>query len=413
MTKRLPLQGLRVLDFTWVIAGPLVTRLLAALGAQVIKIETATRIDLMRTAGPYRGGVMNVNAAGYFNNFNTDKLSATVNLARPEGRELVLRLAAVSDVIAENFVPGVLERYGLGYQDFRAARPDVVMLRMPGIGLDGPHARSRQMGSHIQAAAGLDEITGPPGGQPIGTGMSYPDASSSPFHAVAALLVALAHRRATGQGQLLELSQYEAAVCFNGVAVLDWSANRRIESRLGNRSPFLAPHGIYRCLGYPGVSGSDRWCAIAARTQGEWRALVRAMGSPAWARDRRFSTALGRLRHAGELDARIEAWTRGQAAEAVMERLQAAGVPAGIVQTAGDMLTRDPQLRHRGFFAATDHPEAGRIHHDGHPFRFSTIEHAPRRPPPCLGQHTDLVLQEILGLGEAQVNGLVLSQALS
>lgn len=406
MSKRLPLQGLRVLDFTWVIAGPLVTRLLAALGAQVIKIESSRHIDLMRTGGPFRNNVLNINAAGYFNNFNTDKLSATVDLTTPHGRDLVLQLAAISDVVTENYVPGVLEGLGLSYEVFRAVRPDVVMLRMPGLGSDGPHARSRSMGTHIQAAAGFDEITGPADGRPIGTGMSYPDASSSPWHAAAALMVALGHRRATGLGQVVELSQYEAAVCFNGFAVLDWSANRRVHQRTGNRSLHCWPHGIYRCQGY------DRWCAIAVRTQAEWDALVKALGSPAWARDGRFATVLGRLRHAAELDSRIEAWTRQRPPEQAMRRLQAAGVPAGVVQAPEDMLTRDPQLRRRRFFIATDHPEAGRIHHDGHPFHFSAIEHAPRRPPPCLGQHTDFVLQEVLGLGEERVNRLLLGQVL-
>ncbi|MBI3743056.1 MAG: CoA transferase [Chloroflexi bacterium] len=201
MSKRKPLANLRVLDFTWVIAGPLLTRLLGVLGAQVIKVESTARIDLMRTSGPFRDGVLNVNKSGYFNNFNTDKMSTTLNIATREGREVVLRLAAQCDVVVENYAPGVLERQDLRYEAFRAVRPDVIMVRMPGMGLEGPGAHARLMGNYIQAAAGIDELSGDPERQPVGSGMSYPDTSSTPYQVLPALFAALAYRRATGEGR--------------------------------------------------------------------------------------------------------------------------------------------------------------------------------------------------------------------
>ena len=404
--SKLPLEHIRVVDFTWYAAGPLCTRVLANHGAQVIKIESRARLDVVRIVGPKPPGNKSINVSGYFNNCSSDKLGVSLDLKKPEGLNIVKRLIGISDIVIDNFSASVLDRWGLTYENVVPLKPDVIMVRMSPMGLSGPWRDAALLGNHLAAMAGLYHLSGYPDRPPVGPGTAFADYTYNPFHAATALLAALHHRNRTGEGQLIDLSQYESTVAALGHFVLDAAANKRALKRTGNRSPYTAPHGVYRCR------GEDRWCAIAVSTDEKWQALCRALGDPPWSRDPKFATALSRLRHQDDLDAHIEVWTSQRTPREVMELLQAAGVSAGAVHDARD-LVEDPQLRARGQYPVLDHPEAGPTVYDGPTFPLSKTPGSVRRPAPLLGQHTDYVLTELLGLAEEQVNAYILEEIIA
>ncbi|MBI2872052.1 MAG: CoA transferase [Chloroflexi bacterium] len=394
---RLPLEGIRVLDFGWYVAVPLNSRALLDYGAEVIKVETLTQLDPLRTGFPQTGD-MGVNSGSTYNAYNCGKMCVTLNLRHPKARELALRLVAVSDVVTDNYSPGVMEKYGLGYADLRRVKPDIIALSAPMAGLMGPLRDYRALGIGIQHLAGVGYITGhshqPPGPIPL----SYPDYTCNPYHGATAVLAALRHRRLTGKGQFIELAQYESTVNFIGPAVLDFSVNGRVAERTGNASPYRAPHGVYRC------QGDDRWCAITVTSEGEWKALCQAMGRADLLEDSRFATLGSRLQHREELDREVEVWTKERAAEEVMRLLQSAGVPAGVVQTGEDMIERDPQYKARGFHLKMSHPEAGEMWYHTQAARLSKTPGRMRGRAPLLGEHNDYVYQQLLGMSEEEVN---------
>jgi benzylsuccinate CoA-transferase BbsF subunit len=304
-----------------------------------------------------------------------------------------------------------MERWGLTYEALRAAREDIIVMSMPVMGQDGPRRGYRGFGPGIQAIAGLTAITGAPGAPPAAWATPYPDFSSNPYHAAVALLAALHARNRTGRGQFIDLAQYEATLSLIGPALMEWTVNRRLPARLGNRMPGMAPHGVYRCraeIAEPGVTGdagadgrggdADAWIAIAIRSDGEWLALRELMGDPAWAAADRFATLLGRVEHEDELDERIEAWTAQQQGRALMSLLQGRGIAAGVVQSMGDILHRDPQMQARGALQPLAHPEAGVGLYPAPSFHLSRTPHALRRPAPMLGQHTGVIFRDLLGL---------------
>jgi crotonobetainyl-CoA:carnitine CoA-transferase CaiB-like acyl-CoA transferase len=407
----LPLRGIRVLDFTWWIAGPAATKLLAAHGAEVVKIESATRLDPVRALEPVPPDRPGVNSGGYFNNLNTDKDSVTLNLGAPAARALVCRLVALSDVVFENFAgPWVMERWGLDYDSLARINPGLIMVSMPAIGPDGPLSHYRALGNHLQAMLGLNAMTGYPDRPPVGIGaVAFPDHGCNPFHALTALLAALAYRARTGRGGHVVVPQYESTACFIGPALLDYTLTGRVPPRIGNAHPDAAPHGVYRCR--PEGGDADRWLAIGVFTEVQWRSLCVVTGRPRLVADPRFATLAARLSHREELDREIEAWTTGRPARRAMEQLQAAGVPAARVANARDLLEDDPQMRARGHYVALDHPAVGRIQHDAPPFRLSRTPGRIRRPAPLLGAHTASVLQELVGLADAEVSALVMEGA--
>ena len=402
---RSALSGVRVADFTWVLAGPHATKVLADFGAQVIKVEDPTGRDLARRLPPFPTEERDPDQAGYYINLNRNKLSLTLDLRKPLGREVALKLVSISDVVIENFSAGVMERLGLGYEELVKVRPDVVMVRMAGLGQTGPMRSYVSYGPIIQALSGLTYHTGYRDRPPVGIGYSYSDFVAG-IHAAFAVLVALHHRRRTGRGQYIDLSQLETSVSFLGPGLLDWTVNGRVPERAGNRLGYVdaAPHGVYPC------AGEDRWCAIAVFTDGEWEAMVRVMGSPAWAREERWATAEGRARQADELDERVARWTRERPAEEVARRLQEAGVAASVVQNARDLIQGDEHLRERGFYVELEHPTVGRRLFEGTPIKMSDAPGGPRRPGPLLGQDTDYVLRQVLGLSDDEVTQLVVEE---
>ena len=395
---QLPLSGVRVCDFTWVGAGPYATKLLADFGAEVIKVETATRPDVLRLTGPFKDGKPGLNRSGYFSNRNTSKKSIRLNLSTAEGRDIARQLIRVSDVVCNNFSPGTMEKWGFGYEECRKLRPDIIYLSMPMYGNSGPYRDYIGFGASIAAMIGLTAMTRFPGGSPLGTGTNYPDHAPNPYHAALAVLAALRHRRRTGQGQCIELSQVESAAAAVGQLLLEALNLARDPDPRGNRHPAAAPHGVYPCL------GEDRWVAIACFTEQEWLALARLAGQ-GWEMDERFRTLVHRLRHADALDEQVAAWTKTQEPHPLVEKLQEAGVPAEVVQTPQDLL-QDPQLQLLGHWVRLPHPEMGPTLYDAPPIRLSRTPGALRSPAPLLGQHTEEVLIELLGLAPAEVRRL-------
>lgn len=398
--RRLPLAGLRVADFCWIGAGSYTTKIFGDLGADVIKIESSTRLDSLRLAGPYRDGKPGVNRSGYFADRNTSKRGITVDMKHPKALDVIRKLIAQSDIVANNFAAGVMEKFGLGYEDCVRIRPDIICIGMSMQGSKGPQRDFRGTGSSIAALTGIQDLSGLPGKVPAGTGTNYPDHLPNPCHAAFALLAALRHRRRTGQGQWIDFAQTEPMLSLMGPTFLDLTVNGRLQQRRGNDHPWMAPHGVYPC------AGQDRWIAITVATDAQWEALVGAMGAPAWAQDARWKTLPQRHRERHTLDSLLAGWTVQHDRRDLMQWLQAAGVPAGAVQDAHDVTRDDPQLAHRGHWVRMAHAEMGESIYNNLPFRFAKASVRPQRGAPLLGEHTREILQDMLGLSAAEVDQL-------
>ncbi|MFC1948614.1 CaiB/BaiF CoA transferase family protein [Chloroflexota bacterium] len=387
--KKQVLDGVKVVDFTWHLTGPLTTKVLADLGAEVIKIETRSRLDPGRVIAP---------RAGSFNQFNTGKLGITLNLSSPEGLELAKRLVARADIVVENFAGGAIKRMGLGYDELKKVKPDIIMLSTCTQGQTGPHATHPGSGHKLTALSGFSQITGWPDRQP-GWIEAYTDFIGPHYNAIA-ILAALDYRRRTGKGQYLDMSQYEDAAQFIAPLILDCAVNRRVAERMGNKCDYAAPHNAYRCR------GEDRWCAIAVFTDEEWRSFCKVIGSPALVTDPRFSTLPARKENEEELDRLVNEWTTGHTAEEVMTLMQRAGVAAGVAETAEDQLDYDPQLRHRRTFRTLRCPEIKQYRTPGPHFLLSKVSYRLKRAP-LLGEHNEYVFKGILGLSDKEYSRLV------
>lgn len=388
-------SGLTILAFCWAVVGPLTMKFFADHGATVIRVETSRRPCVMRTSAPYKDNVPNYNRGGYFNYYNANILSLSLNMERPEARRIAKKLALECDVFMENYTPGVVEKWGLSYEELKKDRPDIIMLRQSGYGSWGPYANLPAFGMVLVPIAGLPNFIGWPGKEPLPVGVSAYTDCISPRFATAALIAALDYRKRTGQGQLLDLSQFETAISFIAPGVLDYAVNGREPERIGNSSPDAAPHGVYPCR------GDDRWCTIVVTDDGEWAALCREMGRPEYIKDPRFNTFAARKQNEDELNRMIGEWTAGLAAEEVMQRLQAAGVPAGVVENTADVYN-DPQLRKRNLFWPMEHSEMGMFTHLGQSFQLSKTPSRAYSPSPLLGEHTEYVCTKILGMSDQE-----------
>lgn len=407
-TLPLPLEGIRILELGMVIVLPLAIAPLAAMGADVIKVESGTRPDQIRS-GPQPENQTRPEAYNYGGNFqaiNRMKRGITIDLSKPEGRELLLRLVAVSDVVAENFTSRVLHNMGLTYEDLRAVNPRIILLSSNGFGHSGPWQNYKAYGPNIESVDGLMLLTGYLDGPPQragsgGLGVTYPDVAGANFGTFA-VLAALERRERTGEGTWLDLSHYEAGVATIPEGILEYTMNGRIPARTANRHPSRAPQGVYPC------EGLDRWVAISIANDGQFAALVRTLDLSLPASER-FITVDGRRQHHDELDRLIAAATAPWAAEELERTLQSAGVEATVVQNARDILL-DPQLRHRGFFQLLPPPESApdigpRPHlRMGWKMSVSTASAASAHAgAPAFGQHTDEVLHEYLQMGSDEI----------
>ncbi len=401
-----PFDGIRVVDFAWVATGPLTGRLLAEFGADVIRLESAKRLDPGRTLTPWAEQKSGPNRSQGFANYNAGKRSVALDLARPEAREIARRLIATADVVVESFSAGTTARWGLDWATLSRDRPDLIYLSSCQQGQTGPHAHYRGYGSLAAALAGFYSLTGWPDREPAMIYGAYTDFVAHYF-ATSAVLAALDHKRRTGEGQHVDLSQLESSLHFRAPEILDHMANGRVPPSRGNADAVAAPHGVYPCA----PAGGERWCAIACETDADWRALVAGLGTPDWARDPALATAAGRKAREAEIDARLAAFTAAQESGALGARLQAAGAPAGMVQSCAD-LHLDPQLATRAAFPRVEHPEMGRTPYETWAFRLSADQPPPRRAP-LLGEHTEDVLRGVLGMSREVIARLAADGILS
>ena len=394
------LQGLKVADFSWYIAGPSVPMWLAHHGAEVIRIESLTRPDELRGIEPFKDGIPGINRSGCYANYNSNKYGIALNLNHLKGVEVAKKIVAWADVVVENFTPGTMERkWGLGYEGIKNVKDDIIMVSTSPLGQTGPDAQQAGFGLELVSRGGFTHFTGWPDQEAVGVGYPYTDTVTPPL-AVVAIMAALDYRRRTGRGQYIDLSQHEVAVQHLAPAILDYTVNGREGGRTGNRHPHAAPHGAYRC------QGDDRWCTIAVFSDEEWQAFCKVIGEPAWTKQPRFDTLLARKENEDGLDRLVENWTVNYTPEEVMHKMQAAGIAAGVVQSGKDLI-EDPQLEHRHHFWYLNHPEMGTCAYDGPPFRLSETSAELHMPAPCLGEHTDYVCTQILGMSDEEFIGLL------
>ena len=413
--RRGPLSGVRVADFCWVGVGSIATRMLADFGAQVIKIEDRHHLDMLRRIPIYKDerktfgeeeAAPDPNKGGMHNNTSRNKLGVTINMQSKEGRALAERLISTCSVVTENFAPGVMERWGLTYQRVQELRPDVIFARMSGFGHSGRDSSYKSYGPIVQAVCGMSFISGLPGREPSGWGLSYMD-NQAAYYGSAAILMALFDRARRGRGSQIDLSAVEAGISMLGPILLDVAVNNRSTKNddhfpTGNRleSPNAAPHGVYPC------AGEDRWIAISVFDEDGWRGLVSAMGNPDWAKDDRFVTQTNRFREQDALDAHLREFTSTVDPYRLMEELQARGVSASTVQTAQDLSENDPQLAYRKLFFELDHPVIGPAKFEGVPMTFSRMAPHHWRSGPLLGEDNAYVFKEVLGLSDEEFDDL-------
>jgi crotonobetainyl-CoA:carnitine CoA-transferase CaiB-like acyl-CoA transferase len=382
------LQGLKVADFSWAAVGPLITKYLGDHGATVVRVESSTSPDIMRSNAPFKDNQPGINRSAYYAVINPNKHSLALDLNHPEGPGVAKRLVAWADVVVENFTAGTMEKWGLGYNELCKVKPDIIMVRSCNQGQTGPHARHPGLGFMLVGLTGFLSFTGWPDRNPAPLPVAYTDLIAPRF-GMAALMAALDHRRRTGQGQCIDISQLETGLHFIAPPLLDYVVNGRQGGSNGNADPYAAPHGAYRCR------GDDRWCVIAVFTDEEWGAFCRVLGNPEWTAGARFATLEARKGNESELNVLVEQWTVDHTPEEVMGKMQAAGVPAGVVQS-GKAVCEDPQLNHRGYFWSLEHPEIGPTTYLGEPFLLSGTPAQGNMPSPCLGEHTEHVCREFL-----------------
>ncbi len=409
--SRRPLDGVRVADFSWFGAGPIAGRTLADFGADVIRIESEARVDGLRLGQPRRPGQDGYNVCAYFNNFNADKRSMLLNMSADGARDVALRLVERSDIFLSNLTPRVIERWGLTYDQLCEVKPDIIAAYQPMQGLSGPHRDFLGFGAVLTPTTGISHLSGDPERRPVGVGTNYPDYAINPGHTVVAILAALRHRRRTGRGQRIELAQIESVAATMGPALMDYTANGVNQMRQGNRSSWMCPHGIYRCA--DDGSGRERWIAIAVADDEQWDSLCRLAADAYFVQDDRFSTLLGRRRDESALNQSLSEWTRALDAAALAESLQAAGVPAALVQDAEDLCEHDEHLAERGFYAYLDHPETGVSLYDGPTVRLHETPGYLASPAPLFGAHTFEIATEVLGYSADEVAQLTASGVLS
>ncbi|ARP96539.1 CaiB/BaiF CoA transferase family protein [Bordetella genomosp. 13] len=390
------LAGVRVIDFTWIGAGSYTTKILADLGADVIKIESSARLDTLRVTKPFKDGKPGVNRSGYFADRNSSKRSVTLNLKTDRGLDMVKRLIADADLVTNNFTPGVMEKLGLGHDTLKALSPRLVYAAMSMQGASGPEKDDLGYGLTIAALTGLQHMTGLPDRQPAGTGTNYPDHIPNPGHAAFAILAALRHQRRTGEGQFIDLAQMESTLAMVGPSLMNYLVNGVVDGRHGNARPDHAPSGVYPC------AGADRWITIEVCSDAQWTALTRALDLPA---PEEWRHAKERLRQREAIDQELARRTSRHDMMQLAQALQEAGVPAGPVYDARDVM-RDPQLEHRGHWVTLDHPEMGPSTYNAAPYRFSGAHFEPTAPAPLLGQHTDEICRDVLGLDDAAIGQL-------
>lgn len=396
---RLPLEGIRVTDFTWAWAGPYCTMQMAHMGAEVIRIESQKRTCVSRAIPSFADDISGPNRAGYFNQYNQGKKSLQLDLARPEAVEIAKKLVAKSDIVVQNFSAGAIDRMGLGYETLKKAKPDIIMISICGYGQTGPERQFMGYGPASVPLAGISSLTGYRGLGPAEVGISYGDPNAGIFGAFAAL-AALAYRQRTGKGVHVDLALWEALLVLMPEGLIDYAMNRTQPERDGNRDRWMAPHGCFKCKG-----DDDKWVTIVCGTDAEWQALCAAIGQPGLATDNRFVNVTARKANEDTLEDLITAWTKERDRWEVTEVLQQAGVAAFPSMSNKDLAT-NPHLNARGYLVQKEHPEVGKRIHAGIPWHMSGTPCEVQAAAPLRGQHTDYVLRDLLEISDAEVQRL-------
>jgi benzylsuccinate CoA-transferase BbsF subunit len=389
------LEGIRIVEFGWAVVGPLTCSWAGNYGAEVIKVETGTRPDHLRTMNPFKGDQQHIDSSVYFSRENASKLSISINLKKPNGVSIAKRLIAKSDVILDSYTSGVMEKYGLGYEKLRKLKNNLIMISSCLFGQTGDLRSMPGYGVTLTAMSGLTYLCGWPDRMPNGPYGSYTDYLVPRFNLLC-IVSALDYRRRTGKGLYIDASQLEAAVQFIAPTLLDYDVNKRIAGRCGNSSPDAALHHVFRC------KGKERWCAICVFNDEEWSGFTKALGDPPWTKDNKFSTFTKRKKNEQELNQLVEEWTRERSAEDVMHLMQHYGVPAGVVNN-GEDLDRDPQLKHSKYYSKRHHPVMGEVKYAQHSIDLPKFPQNIWRSP-CLGEHTAYVCKEIIGMNDMEYN---------
>lgn len=399
----LPLQGIRILEFGQLLAIPHAVKLLADMGAEVIKIESCVRLNFHRASSfvANEPGEAFWNRAANYNDQNRNKMEITLDLTKPKGVEIARALVKISDVVCENFASRVMRNFGLDYESLKMIRSDIIMLSSTGYGHTGPWADYIAAGSTTEPASGLLSITGYPDALPRPANIPYTDYVGAE-HGAFAIMAALHYRQLTGRGQWIDLAQSQAGSCLIGEVLLDYLVNGRVQTRMGNKHPYLAPQGCYPCL------GDDKWITIAVSCQEEWQSLCHVMHDPAWCQEPMFADPMSRHAHQDELDRHLAQWTSRFDHYELMHLLQQAGVPAGAVLTNKELL-QDPHYQSRNFYQMLDHPAGtgiGRRPYPGVAWKLSRTPGSIRTPAPTLGQDNAYVLQRLLGFSPSDIDEL-------
>lgn len=401
------LAGLRVVEFSAAMAGPWIGRFLAWCGAEVIRVESRSRPDVVRLYVPPGNPDLGTQPrlSPWFTDWNAGKRFVTLDLRQPLAVELAKRLVARSDIVIENYSAGVMDKLGLGYEELEQVNPGLVMLSSSGFGDTGPCRRYVTWGPNIEALSGMSRLSGFPSRDCTLTQYAYPDAISA-LHGLVAVLAALDHRRRGGEGQYINLSQYEATVASFGHVMMEHLALGQEPERMGNRSRSAAPHGCYPCR------GEDRWCAISVGTDAEWEHLCRVLGKPDWQAEPRFASFAARMEHAEALDEEIAACTRERTDDELMAALQEVGIAAGTVQNVEDLARHDAHLAERGFFEQIEHMAKGLVTATGIPLGLTGTPGCSGRAGAGIGQDNDFVFGSLLGMTRDEVERAVAAGAI-
>ena len=395
------LEGIVVCDFSWVGAGPIATNVLGQYGADIIKIESKKRPDILRLGGPFKDGIAGgMERSGYFANRNPNKRGVALNMSIPESRDVAVRLIEKSDIIINNFRVGQMEKWNLGWEDVKKINPRIIYVTMSLQGTTGPHKSYMGYGVNLNALCGLTERSAFEGERPFGTGTNYTDHVMVPTHTLFAIIAALLQREKTGEGQTVAISQLASAISMRPSDAMAYAANGDILGPMGLGDPDAAPHGVFVTLGY------RKWLAVAVFSEEEWQAFKGVMGDPSWAEEEKFSTLSLRKENEKELNERIEEWTKWQDGQELMDCLVEAGVRAGVVNDARGAIENE-HLIERGFWSYLDHPEVGITLYNRAPFTLSKTPSQMETAAPLLGQHTREVLTTFLGYTDDEVNKLI------
>ncbi len=394
------LDGIVVCDFSWVGAGPITTNVLGQCGAEVIKIESKKRPDILRLGGPFKDGIAKgFERSGYFANRNPNKKCISLNMSHSKARDVAIRLIEKSDIIINNFRVGQMEKWNLGWEDVKKINPKIIYVTMSLQGTEGPHKSYMGYGVNLNALCGLTEQAAFEGEHPFGTGTNYTDHVMVPTHTLFGIMGALLNREITGEGQTVSISQLGSAICMKPTDVMAYASHGEVLGAMGYGDRDAAPHGVYKTLGY------RKWIAIAVFNEDEWRGLKKIMGNPSWAQDSKYADTASRKNNEKELNDHIEAWSQWQYGDDLMEKLVTVGVPAGVVNDARGAI-EDKHLIERDYWSYLDHSEVGRTLYNRAPFMLTKTPVQMIKSAPLLGEHTKEVLTGFLGYTEEEIETL-------